>query len=458
MPAPAIVYDGLRLFLGATARTPRGIDRVDIAYAQNLVDTWPGDVFCLLPTPWGVRLYDRAQALQGLTYLADSWRERADAGHDAGLDRVLRRLAGQDDGPPPPRRARLRSLKRSATGLAGMLRTGPIPGMPAARIAPHGSIYLNISQLPYGAPLVCPWLRRRSDIRPVYLMHDLIPIERPDLVAPIGTRLAKSMLGIVRRHAAGLIFTTDAARAEVLRRLDPAHLPAMLTVPLPIAPAFLQPDPEDADLRARNYFIVCSAIDPRKNHLMLLEVWRELVRRHGERAPKLAVIGSTAWAGKELMHALENCGTLRRHVIVGSGLSSPALRRLMAHARALLLPSRAEGFGLPVIEALTLGTPVVVSDLPALREAACGCGVFLDVDDQAAWTATIEQLAMDQQVLERLRLQTTGFQAMRAEGYFARVHHFLHELPRADLPAGSSHAADSLHEGANGAGELAGLA
>lgn len=233
------------------------------------------------------------------------------------------------------------------------------------------------------------------------------------------------MLKVVRAHAAGLIFTTAAARDSILRELDPTHMPAMLTVPLPLAAAFEAHEPEIPALRAERYFIVCSAIDPRKNHLMLLEIWRELVRRHGEAAPRLVVIGSAAWAGNDILHALVHCGEMRRHVIVATGLSSPALRRLMAHATALLLPSRAEGYGLPVIEALTLGTPVVLSDLPALREVAGARAIYLDPDDQAGWIAAIEALHAD---CSAARAAIAGYRVIRAPEYFAEVQLFLRTL------------------------------
>ena len=73
--APAIVYDVLRLFIGASRRTPRGIDRVDLAYARHLFGGWRGDCHGLMPTPWGLRLYDRRRVLRGLDRLEALWHE-----------------------------------------------------------------------------------------------------------------------------------------------------------------------------------------------------------------------------------------------------------------------------------------------------------------------------------------------------------------------------------------------
>src|ERR1700741_3003707 len=74
MSAP-IAYDVARLLLGSLAVTPRGIDRVDLRYARFFFESWPGDCVATLPTPWGVRRYDRWRGLQGLARLGKLWSE-----------------------------------------------------------------------------------------------------------------------------------------------------------------------------------------------------------------------------------------------------------------------------------------------------------------------------------------------------------------------------------------------
>jgi glycosyltransferase involved in cell wall biosynthesis len=423
--SPPIVYDVLRLFLGASSHTPRGIDRVDLGYAHYLFDHWRGDCLGLMLTPWGLRLYERRRVLRGLDRLEALWGESGEAHGDPVLTQVLRQLEGAEPGPRPRRgRSSLSAGVRQWNMLAA---TGIAPGVPAARTAPTACLYLNVGQLGWAASWMVRWLRHRPDVRPVFMLHDVIPIEHPHLVSRLGHITHKRMIDAAARHAAGLIFTTASAADSVLAELRARgrSAPPAVALPLPVAPVFLHREPPDPRLAAHGYFVLYGAIEPRKNHLMLLQAWDELVQQMGERAPVLVVAGWPARGSKPILERLYGCGSLRRHVIVASGLSSPALCRLIAHARAVLMPSLAEGFGLPIVEALTLGTPVVASDLPAHLEAGGHHPTYVDPNDRAGWVREIARHAEDHAHVAALRERIAGYRPMTAEDYFAGVAKFL---------------------------------
>ncbi len=136
--------------------------------------------------------------------------------------------------------------------------------------------------------------------------------------------------------------------------------------------------------------MICGAVEPRKNHRLLLEVWRELIRRHDDKTPKLIVAGSPGFASQEIIREMVDDPVLSRHVLITSGLSSPAMAQVMAGARAVLMPSFIEGFGLPPGEALSVGTPALVSDIPAHREAVGQAGEFLPPKNPDPWVDAIE--------------------------------------------------------------------
>jgi glycosyltransferase involved in cell wall biosynthesis len=79
-----------------------------------------------------------------------------------------------------------------------------------------------------------------------------------------------------------------------------------------------------------------------------------------------------------------------------TGLPDGAVASLLLGARALLFPSLAEGFGLPLVEAAALGTPVIASDLPVIREVLGDYPVYLDPVDSYPWMETVKTLALSQ--------------------------------------------------------------
>jgi glycosyltransferase involved in cell wall biosynthesis len=164
---------------------------------------------------------------------------------------------------------------------------------------------------------------------------------------------------------------------------------------LPLAEAFDSPAKPDPLLERVPYFVVCGTVEPRKNHLLLLDVWRQLCALPG-RAPQLVVIGSLGWRGGSILDQMLRCETTHGQIHHVQGLSTQAMKSLIAGSRGLLSPSFAEGFGLPIIEALHLGAPVLASDIPAHREVAGQNAILLDPLDSPAWRRAISGLNSQQ--------------------------------------------------------------
>ena len=170
------------------------------------------------------------------------------------------------------------------------------------------------------------------------------------------------------------------------------------------------------------YFVFVSTIEPRKNHLMILQLWEKLVSKRGSAPPQLVIIGQRGWDYEEVTALLENSEMLRGVVLEVSRCSDTEMVSYLRHSKALLLPSFTEGYGMPVVEALTLGVPVIASDLAVFREFAGQVPDYIDVRDEVSWFNMIcnfTQPGSPARQAQLLRLE--GYQAPTWQQHFEKV-------------------------------------
>jgi glycosyltransferase involved in cell wall biosynthesis len=327
--------------------------------------------------------------------IAEHWQEKGDGESDPVFQAIRAALLSDDCGAyRAPASRRLRGVARStfrlrrAVGLSGFLRlcVGAAPGT----ACPHGAAYLNVSQFPLWVPQYFRWLRDRPDIRPVFLIHDLLPLIYPEFFPPPEQARFEGRLSVLADIAAGVIVTSESSRDALLERLPriPGRPPpATLVAPLPTFSAVLAP--ADPALTALPYFLVVGTVEPRKNHLLLLNVWRQIAAELGDATPRLVIVGARGWDAENVTDLLERCPALQRRVLWAEGLTTPGLNRLLASARGLLMPSFAEGFGLPVAEALALGVTTIASDIPAFRALSDPRLQLVDPLDGLGWFRAI---------------------------------------------------------------------
>jgi glycosyltransferase involved in cell wall biosynthesis len=136
------------------------------------------------------------------------------------------------------------------------------------------------------------------------------------------------------------------------------------------------------DVAAIPVFIAVGWLDPRKNQQMLLDALPQL-HAEGVRA-RLVLFGKRGPAARAILARLRNEPFLKTHVTWIEDASDSEINYAYRHCTALLYPSLAEGFGLPLVEALSVRTRVFASDIPVFREIAPGHAVFFDPHDPAA--------------------------------------------------------------------------
>lgn len=216
----------------------------------------------------------------------------------------------------------------------------------------------------------------------LYTIHDVIPLTHPELTdMPAGPLRAR--LAAIAGSADALVTVSKASKCEIVATLGCA---AERVVDCGIAVAAMERanGALPGDLVAGDYYLFCGMIEKRKNLARIIAGWRASGTRR-----RLVIAGPHGDAGVDL------AGVDLAGVIRAGYLPRRELLDLLAGARALVFPTLEEGFGLPVIEAMALGTPVITSDRGALAETAGGAALAVDPTDTTAIAAAITRIDGD---------------------------------------------------------------
>lgn len=352
---PEIILDLSRLLSRLLHPAPTGVDRVEMAYARTLHRMIPDRLRFGAVHPSGV--YGRIPNAAVQRFL-DQTEER--------WDRCGAKESKKD-------------AWRIALDHAWALRPRPVPRGQTARILLQSSPHHLHQEKVVSGKLA------RERARFICLVHDLIPISHPEYARPNGSELHTRRIATLAAHANGLLTNSAATLESLLGRAEPR----LLDRPVRVARLGIDAGQRPVTPKAwpgNGYFICLGTIEPRKNHLLLLNVWRSLVDALGpHHCPQLLLVGRRGWENENVIDMLERCDQLKGVVHELSRLPDQDVRSLLHGARALLMPSFAEGFGLPITEALTEGVPVIASDLPAHREAGGIVPDYCDPIDGVAW-------------------------------------------------------------------------
>lgn len=290
----------------------------------------------------------------------------------------------------------------------------------------EGAIYLNIGHTGLNEPSLPGWIRRHG-LRAVFLVHDLIPITYPEFCRPGEADKHRARMRNALSCASGIIGNSRCTLTELQMFARHEKLPMPPSIAAWLSGEDL-PDKATAAQMDRPYYIVVGTIEGRKNHVLLFQLWRKLVERMGSAAPRLIVVGQRGWEAEHAHAMLDRNSVIRGHVRELGSASDAEVARLIAGARALLMPSFAEGFGLPVIEAMQLSTPVICSDLPTFREIAGEIPVYLDPLDGDGWERAVLSFMTDCPDRMRQVRQLRGYRGPDWSSHFAAVEPWLETL------------------------------
>jgi glycosyltransferase involved in cell wall biosynthesis len=241
--------------------------------------------------------------------------------------------------------------------------------------------------------------------RSVVTLHDLAFVLYPE-THTVSSRAYYVAAGESVRHAERVIAVSQRTASDAVRLLgvDPAR---MRVVPEAAAPGYAPRSFDDllqvAERLGVNpekpYLLFVGTLEPRKNVPLLLEAFAT-VRR--ELDVQLLLVGSRGWLDEPIFAAHARLGLLDSARFLGP-LDQEALAALYSHAAAFVLPSLYEGFGLPVLEAMACGAPVICSNSGPLPEIASEAAVLLPPDDPQPWARAMLRVLTEPRTADALR-------------------------------------------------------
>jgi glycosyltransferase involved in cell wall biosynthesis len=299
-----VILDISRLLNVARRAAPTGIDRVELAYAHRwsadpdsrctFVAELPLIGFAALPRPIVADL---------VAALGTAW------------------LHGGRSAAAAARRARL-ALPFGRGALVEVLRR------------PEPKAFLLVSHRALERPARIAAMRRQG-CRFVPLIHDLIPLQHPEFARAGQAEKHRRRIATTASLADAIVVNSAATGAELTPWLAARPVPPLVAVaPLGVTP----PQVDAPPVALRPYFVALGTIEPRKNHLLLLNLWRQFAASMGPAAPRLVVVGRRGWENENVLDMLERCSAIDGLVRETGPLPDHEVASLLRGARALLFP------------------------------------------------------------------------------------------------------------------------
>lgn len=426
-----VCYDLTRLFERMDAQHPTGVDRVDLRYAlwtRSRPDQWVG----LMQRANGFVVLKDAICDDLLRKLRVRWL-------DAGVDELQsRRVAELQSSRVAEWAILLEKFRRVGflelcserglfAALASRLLAWPFKKPAVFPVGDwQGWTYVNVGHcFRFESAMEAMPL----DMKRLYFLHDVIPLTHPETQKVTSRAHFRKFCEYVGHSNSDVIVSSQATVDAIATLPDGERkllnsVASMQVCPLAVEERFAKRSDRVAKLQsckvagaktlrkgvleggdgAMGYFLSVGTVEPRKNLELLVRVWEQLVES-GNAIPKLVWVGKFGWScDKQLMRRFERLQQ-QGFAELRSGVSDPELLELMAGAIALLFPSKIEGWGLPLSEALALRVPVIASRIAVFEEVGQGVPELLELDDLDAWKSMILNYAATDSSLRAKQIQ-----------------------------------------------------
>ncbi len=242
--------------------------------------------------------------------------------------------------------------------------------------------------------------------RRVVTFHDMTYFLMPKLHSRFHRRFFPPMMQAAARRADWLIAVSESTRRDVLRLLDPA--PSKVVTVLEAAGPVFRPVPSAEVLAActrhgltpGRFLLYVGVLEPRKNVPMLLQAFARVAAQFPD--VPLVIVGKKGWMYDAIFAEMTALGLADRVIFTGY-VPEEDLPRLYGGARAFVYPSLYEGFGLPVLEAMQCGAPVVTTDISSMPEVAGDAALLVKPDDVDGLAAALTRVLSEDALVADLK-------------------------------------------------------
>lgn len=253
--------------------------------------------------------------------------------------------------------------------------------------------------------------------RTIITVHDLNFIFYPQFLTAESLRYYRDQIGWAVAKADHILADSHATRQDMIDHLDvvpekitAVHLAANPLYQRPFSPEAIHKTLKQYNL-PRGFVLAVGTLEPRKNLPMLIRAYKQMIAETAVDVP-LILVGGKGWIYDEIFATIAELG-LRDKVRHLRGIFDEQLAHLYHAAGVLVTPSKYEGFGLPALEAMHCGCPVIVSNISSLPEVVGEAGILLPPDDETAWAEVMARVLLDAELREEMvengRLQAATF-------------------------------------------------
>jgi glycosyltransferase involved in cell wall biosynthesis len=245
----------------------------------------------------------------------------------------------------------------------------------------------------------------------VATIHDLAFEHMPETFTRRGSMQLKLTVRRTAKRAARIATVSEYSRQDLIRTYKLS--PEKVAVTYNGIESHFTPQPasseEAVETRrrfniSRDFLLAVGSLQPRKNLVRLIRAYAVLRRENSGFTPQLVIVGRKLWLADEIFAEVRR-QRWAEDVILTGYVADEDLPKLYRAATAFVYPSLFEGFGLPPVEAMACGTPVVTSNVSSLPEIVGDAAILIDPCDEQALAAALLRIVNDQPLRARLREQ-----------------------------------------------------